>query len=743
MADFGALCVLIALVVSTYAGAASLVGARRSLPRLLESGRAAIYALAGILGLASVAMIQAFVSGDYSIKYVAHYSDAQAPLAYKISAYWGGLDGSMLFWVALLAAFAAIAVRTHRFRQREIMPYAIAVMAVVMDFFLYLIVYEKNPFDTFLTDIPSAGQGLNPLLQNPYMVTHPPTLYGGFVGMTIPYAFALGALISGKLDSAWLGAIRRWALASWFMLTLGLVLGMIWAYEVLGWGGFWGWDPVENAGLLPWLTATAMVHSLKVYQRRGQLRLWTFSLVILTFFLTIFGTFMTRSGIVQSVHAFGKDTRLAWIFTAFMFLILAVSIALLTKRWRALRATRPIESWLSREGAHVATNWLFVLATFVVLFATMFPTLSESLGRERISVNASFFNFWMVPIGAALLLLTGLCALLFWRKTVVATLRRHLVLPLSAGLLAAGLCGFAGLGASKAALLLIAIAGFLIASVGQETARAVSARARSNGRGKWAALGELIFRVRSPYAGYLVHLGMAMMFLGFAGQAFSREETVLLDVGRSQAFGKYTIRFEGFTQASDAQKSSLIAELEILEGGKRTGRLQPARMVYNKRPNEPATAVAIQRGFFEDLYITMGGHDLDEGTVALKLVINPLVSWMWLGYVLMALANLLAILPNRWSAAWLRARPPLWGTVVCLGSSTLAMVYGLTIAKMSWGAPLVLLTLGGFLLGLTALAFFRVLDPLLRLQGLPPEQRRRHLEEEVRGLLETAPEVAE
>ncbi len=338
MADFGALCVLIALVVATYAGVASLVGARRGNARLLESGRAAVYALAVVLGLASVAMVQAFVSGDFSIKYVQHYSDAQAPLAYKISAYWGGLDGSMLFWVALLAGFAAIVVYSNRHRQREILPYAIAVLAVVADFFLYLIIFEKNPFDTFLVEVPASGQGLNPLLQNPYMVTHPPALYGGFVGLTIPYAFAMAALISGQLDDAWLAAIRRWALASWFLLTLGLVLGMIWAYEVLGWGGFWAWDPVENAGLLPWLTATAMLHSMTVLQRRGQLRRWTFTLVILTFFLTIFGTFMTRSGIVQSVHAFGKDTRLAWIFTIFMGLVLLVSFGFLFARLPALRA---------------------------------------------------------------------------------------------------------------------------------------------------------------------------------------------------------------------------------------------------------------------------------------------------------------------------------------------------------------------------------------------------------------------
>jgi hypothetical protein len=282
----------------------------------------------------------------------------------------------------------------------------------------------------------------------------------------------------------------------------------------------------------------------------------------------------------------------------------------------------------------------------------------------------------------------------------------------------------------------------LIASVLQEIARGAGARAHSNGQGKLTALGALIFRVRSPYAGYLVHLGMAMMFLGFAGQAFSREETVAINVGQSHVFGKYTIRFEGFSQATDPQKKSVIAELEILEGGKTTGRLQPARLVYNKRPEEPATAVAIQRGFFEDLYVTMGKHDLEEGMAALKLVINPLVDWMWLGYLLMALANVLAILPTRWSWSWLRVRPPVVGTAVSVGVAVLALIFGIAVAKMSWGAPLAILTLGGFILGLTALAFYRVLDPLLRLGGPTPEQRRLQIEEEVRGLM-ASPEVAE
>jgi cytochrome c-type biogenesis protein CcmF len=742
MADFGALCVLIALVLATYAGAASLLGARRKNARLLESGRAAVYALAAVLGLASVAMVQAFVSGDYSIKYVQHYSDAQASLAYKISAYWGGLDGSMLFWAALLALFAAIAVHTNRHRQREILPYAIAVIAVVVDFFLYLIIFEKNPFDTFLVEVPAAGQGLNPLLQNPYMVTHPPALYGGFVGLTIPYAFAMAALISGQLDGAWLAAIRRWALASWFLLTLGLVLGMIWAYEVLGWGGFWAWDPVENAGLLPWLTATAMLHSMKVQERRGLLRRWTFVLVILTFFLTIFGTFMTRSGIVQSVHAFGKDTRLAWIFTIFMSLVLLVSFGFFFARLSALRALRPLDSWLSREAATVATNWLFVLAALVLMFATMFPTLTEAIGRERISVGPPFFNTWMVPIGIALLVLTGLCSVLMWRRTAPPEFRRRLIAPGAAGIVTAGVCVAAGLGASKGALLCLGLSGFIATAVIQEIARGV--RSGSTGQGPLAALGALVLRVRRPYAGYLVHLGMTLMFVGFAGQAFQREESVVLKVGQTRAFGKFGVRFDGFSQTEDRQKQMVTAELTVLLDGKPAGQLQPARWVYHKRPDEPATQVAILRGLVEDLYITMGKHDVNEGTAALKLVSNPLVDWMWLGFLLMAAATIGVLLPTgREARAIPRVRFSWSGVSMTLLGAAVALVFGVVVAHLPWGAPLAILGVGGLILGLSALALYRVLDPLLRQEEIPSAERRALIEEELRARLQIAAETAE
>src|ERR671915_1320695 len=351
MAGLGYYLLLTAFVVCAYAAAASVAGARRRSQRLIESGVGAFYLVAAVMSVASSVIVYAFVSGDYSIRYVQRYSDSFQPLFYKITSYWGGLDGSIMFWVFLLSLFGSVAVFVNRERHRELMPYVVATISVVQMFFLFLMIIHNNPFSTFLTENPTDGRGLNPLLQNFYMVIHPPTLYLGFVGLTIPYAFGMAALITGHLDDSWLRAVRRWTMISWLFLSIGLGLGMIWAYEELGWGGYWMWDPVENAGALPWFTATAFLHSVMVQERRGMLRVWNVTLVIITFLLTIFQTFMTRSGVVQSVHAFGEDPELGRLFIIFMITITVVSFGFLIYRLPLLKARNELDSVLSREAA--------------------------------------------------------------------------------------------------------------------------------------------------------------------------------------------------------------------------------------------------------------------------------------------------------------------------------------------------------------------------------------------------------
>src|SRR5687768_6978453 len=438
MAALGSFILLATFVVASYALAVSVAGGRRRSQPLIDSGIGAFYLTAALMSVASAVIVHAFVTGNYAIRYVQRYSDAAQPLVYKITSYWGGLDGSIMFWVFLLSVFGTIAVATNRERHRELIPWVVAIIAATEMFFIFIMVVHNNPFSTFVAGTPADGKGLNPLLQNFYMAIHPPSLYIGFVAMTIPYAFGMAALITGHLDDAWLRAVRRWTMIGWLFLTFGLTLGMLWAYEELGWGGFWGWDPVENAGLLPWFTATAFLHSVMVQERRGMLRVWNVTLVITTFFLTIFGTFMTRSGIVQSVHAFGEDRELARMFTIFMVSILVFSFGFVIYRLPLLRARNELDSWVSREAAFLANNWILLFSAFFVLFATMFPTLSEAVTGERLTVGPPFFNKWMLPIGLALLALTGVGPLLAWRKSTVSNLVDQFLYPVVFAFVVAG-----------------------------------------------------------------------------------------------------------------------------------------------------------------------------------------------------------------------------------------------------------------------------------------------------------------
>jgi cytochrome c-type biogenesis protein CcmF len=553
------------------------------------------------------------------------------------------------------------------------------VLMVIADFFLFVIIFYKNPFATFIGEVPTTGKGLNPLLQNAYMVTHPPSLYTGFVGMSIPFAFGLAALISGQLDDAWLVSVRRWTLGAWFFLSMGLTLGMLWAYEELGWGGFWAWDPVENAGFLPWLTATAFLHSIMIQERRGMLKIWNVTLIILTFFLTIFGTFMTRSGIVQSVHAFGQDTQLAWIFTVFMILILIVSFGFVIKRIPELRARATFESWLSREAAFTLNNWILLLAAFFVLFATMFPTLSEALTGQRITVGPPFFNKWMVPIGLSLLFLTGVGPLIAWRKATVGHLRYQFLYPGSAAIIAVAACLFAGLGTSWAAVVNFGFCAMVLTTITQEFLRNLAIRKKNTGSDFFSAAIGMVLRNRRRYGGYLVHLGIVLMFVGFAGTAYQKELEAHLVPGQQVKLGKYQIHFERLAHEEDRQKEMVTGELTAWVDGKMIERMRPARWFFHGHEAEPTTEVAMHRTPAEDLYITLGNYDLADGSAMVKLVVNPLVDWIWLGFMLLAFGTGIALLPEAVLDRVLARAPQRAGAPEAPGALLLALAVGLTL----------------------------------------------------------------
>ena len=645
MASLGSFTLLAGFVVAAYAAAISVLGARRGSRRLIESGIGALYLTTALMTVASGVIVYAFVSRDYSIKYVQRYSDAVQPLFYKITSYWGGLDGSILFWVFLLSAFGAIAVRVNRERHRELIPYVVAVISVVEMFFLFMMVIHRNPFDTFLAQVPPDGRGLNPLLQNPYMVIHPPSLYIGFVGMTIPFAFGMAALITGYLDDAWLRAVRRWTMVSWLFLSFGLTLGMIWAYEELGWGGYWGWDPVENAGLLPWFTATAFLHSVIVQERRAMLRVWNVTLVIVTFFLTIFGTFMTRSGVVQSVHAFGEDRALAWMFTVFMVVILVFSFGLVIYRLPLLRSRHELDSWASREAAFLVNNWILLFAALFVLFATMFPTLSEAITGERLTVGPPFFNKWMTPIGLALLVLTGIAPLLAWRKSTLSNLRFQFIWPVLTSVVTGVALLALGVRVWVSGICFVMCA-FVTATILQEFVRGARVRQEGTGTDLFTALVGVVGRSKRRYGGYIVHLGIVLIFFGFAGEGFKMEEQVLLKPGQQGTVGPFSVRLESVRVTDDGQKQMITGHLKVSEGSNEFG-MYPAKWFFRKHEEEPTTEVAIRRGITEDVYIVMPAFDLQDQSASLHIVVNPLVNWIWFGFAVMALGTGIALLPER------------------------------------------------------------------------------------------------
>ncbi len=666
IASAGNVGLLTALVACAYAVMASVAGARRGEKRLERSGLLASYAATALLSFSSAVMFFLLLSNDYSVKYVQQHSDASMPWIYKLTSFWGGLEGSIVWWALLLSLFSSLALYVNRERHKELLPYVTAVLYTVVGFFLFIIIFEKRPFDLFLTDAPHVGKGLNPLLQNPYMATHPPSLYLGFVSATVPFAFGLAALITGNLDDSWLASTRRWMLVSWYFLSQGLVLGCLWAYEELGWGGYWGWDPVENAGLLPWFTATAFLHSIIVQERRGMMKVWNVSLVIVTFILTMIGTFMTRSGIVQSVHAFGQDNRLAVIFLTFISVTLVFSFGLVIYRLPLLRSRNELDSWLSRDFAFLLNNWVLLSGAFFVLTATLFPTFSEWVTKERITVGPPFFNKWMTPLGLVLLFLTGVGPLIAWRKASPENLREQFTIPIGSASvtyallkLVLALRAHVGFANAKELVLYVlvpsvdiicfSLCAFVTATITQEFVRGTRVRQSHTKLDFFTSMIGLVARGKRRYGGYLVHMAVVLMFVGFAGGTYKREAEATLEKGKSVAVGPYTVRFDGISQTADSQKVMTTATLTVSNGKTTYATMHPAKWAFRHHEDEPPTTeVDIKKTLAADLYVVLNGYELEPQELAnIKVVINPLVNWIWLGFLLLAAGTAIAYAPDR------------------------------------------------------------------------------------------------
>jgi cytochrome c-type biogenesis protein CcmF len=610
-----------------------------------------MYATWGFIVLASLGLWTALVQHDFSLRYVASYTSANLPLLYTLTAFWAGQEGSMLFWALILSTYGAIAVWANRGRNRTLMPYVCGIISAVTLFFLATMCFGASPY----TRLPYAvidGNGLNPQLQNPGMAFHPPNLYLGYTATTIPFAFALAALITRRLDSEWLAAVRRWSLVSWFFLTIGITLGMWWAYVELGWGGYWAWDPVENASLLPWLTGTAFLHSIMVQEKRGMLRKWNVVLVVSTFLLAVLGTFITRSGVISSVHSFAQSPVGVW-FAVLLAVSLAVTGYLVATRLKDLKAKAELESMVSREAAFLYNNVLLVGIAFSVLWGTLFPILSEAVRGTKITVGPPFFNAVNVPLGILLLALTGIGPLIAWRRASVANLRRQFAVPVFGAIAVGALLLALGM-RELHAIVAYTLAGFVGTTILQEFYKGVGARMRIHEENALVGFFRLIGRNRRRYGGYIVHAGVVVLFCAFAGLVFKTEHDVTLREGESVAltdpYGHHWVFVSQGISRFDALNRQVTA---VTLKPTRDGRSMPViesekRQHVDSRGNptfEPSTAVGIFDRPSEDVYVVFTGA-LQNDAAEIRISFNPLVWWVWYGGMIMAIGGLIVMWPQ-------------------------------------------------------------------------------------------------
>ncbi|NOY57682.1 MAG: heme lyase CcmF/NrfE family subunit [Calditrichaeota bacterium] len=632
---------LIAFIMSLYSAGTGIMGGKLKNPRLLESARRGALATFYLTTLAVGILLFALITRDFSIEYVANYTSKSLPMFYTISALWAGQAGSLLFWAWLLTLFTVIIIIQNKKVNQQLLPYAIGVLMSVSVFFFLLLIFTTNPF-TKIPLPPADGMGMNPMLINPGMVFHPPLLYLGYVGFTVPFAFALAALLSGNLDTNWIQTTRRWTIMSWIFLTAGNLFGAYWAYVELGWGGYWAWDPVENAGILPWITGTAFLHSVMIQEKRGMLKIWNMVLIILTFALTIFGTFVTRSGVISSVHSFGVS-NLGPLFIIFLGIILITSFYLLFLRKEMLSSKHELDSFLSKESTFLFNNLLLVGLAFAIFWGTIFPIISEAVRGVKITVGPPFFNQVAVPIGLALLFLTGVCPLIAWQKTTTKNLQKNFLIPTSLSLITLGVLYIAGI-RSLYTLMSFTLAAFVAVTIFLEFVKGTLTRARIHSENFLVAFWRLVDRNKRRYGGYIIHIGVVMVFVGITGSTvFQKEKVATLHPGESMALGSFTLHYDDLTSKQGPDYQSVIAQIHVEKDGRQIAILNPEKRFFENR--QPTTEVDIFKTLKQDIYVILGGYEKDK-QATFKVFINPLVGWLWYGGMTMVLGGLLAIGPN-------------------------------------------------------------------------------------------------
>jgi cytochrome c-type biogenesis protein CcmF len=678
---WGSFALLLALVAAVYAVVAGIAGiiTRRTL--LTKSARNAGMAVGVLVTLAVGALEYFFFTNNFSMAYVAEHSNRALPPFYKFAALWAGQEGSLLFWSWLLSIYAFLVLFVNRNKHPELMPYVGVVLAGVQTFFLTLNNFVASPFSVMAGGDAAGvmhvaklaeGHGLNPLLQYPEMVIHPPMLYLGYTGFTVPFAFALAALLGRYPGEKWIHITRRWTMIAWCFQSVGILLGAHWAYAVLGWGGYWAWDPVENASLLPWITGTAFLHSVMMQEKRGMLKVWNIWLVFTTFMLCILGTLLTRSGVVSSVHAFAQSSIGDW-FVGFLALTFIVCFWAYWKNRDYLRSDNQLDSLVSRESSFLFNNLILLAACFAVLWGTLFPVLSEWVSGSKISVGPPFFNKVNIPIALFLLLLTGIGPLLAWRKTSFDALRRNFAWPLGGGVLA-GIIAFVFGFRDIYSLICLILGVFVTLTIFSEFFRGARVIAARDGTNLISAVGELTMRNTRRYGGYVVHFGMVLIFIGIAGVPFNRDIQSELSPGQSLKIGPYTILCQNFDQLANGNYESERATLEVFRNGKSEMMLYPERRFF-LASQVTETMVAIQTSPLRDLYVVYAGRSPESNKPVIHAYLNPLVKWIWFGGLVVVLGTGLALFPNRRAALVLRpATEQSWSDAVTASASRMGAV---------------------------------------------------------------------
>lgn len=634
---------ILSLIICLYGLIISIYSGIKKNYYYLKSAYNSIISMFALTTLSIAIMLKGFIADDFSVEYVAMHSNRAMPLMYKITALWGGQQGSILLWAWILLVYCTITVLLHRKKHFELMPVVIAVLLSINAFFLSLLIFAANPFKMLSEALPD-GKGLNPLLQDPGMVFHPPALYLGFVGFSIPFAYAAASLISGKLDITWIKITRKWALVSWFFLGIGIILGAQWAYIELGWGGYWAWDPVENASLIPWLTATAYIHSVMMQEKKDVLRVWNIILVITTFFLCILGTFITRSGIISSVHSF-EESSIGSFFIVYLAFILLFSGALILLRLDQIKGSQKLESVISRESSFLFNNLLFMGMAVAVLWGTIFPVISEAITGKKITVAAPFFNRVLTPLMFLLLMLTGLCPSIAWRKADLKRLSKIVLIPFLFSLPVIILLMVSGVKLFSAILFSFACS-FVVFSIVIEFYKGARARQSSSKEYFLSALLRLVLRNRRRYLGFVVHLAVVIIFIGIIGSGwFGEEKEAVMKKGESLHFGNYVIRYTRLDLTSGENKTSVRAGLELYRNAGTKAVLHPGKD-FHVTSDQPMTEVAIYSTWKEDIYTVLVGWEEDE-TASFKFYLNPLVSWIWIGSAILIAASFFLLFPDR------------------------------------------------------------------------------------------------